>query len=131
VGSETATPDEAALENTGALWEVCLEDTVIFPEGGGQPFDTGSIVLGAVSGQSEGIRLVVEGCLRRKLESVHLVRVPLGMEEVFAGAEEKEVEVRVDWERRLDQVRPTRVLLSLRFGGCRQISDSRLAGAAC
>jgi len=81
-----------------------LEDTVIFPEGGGQPFDTGRLTLGAVEGQSEGLAFVIEGCLRRKLQSVHLVRVPPGKEGILDGAEGREVEVSVDWERRMDQV---------------------------
>lgn len=29
----------------GELWEVVLEDTVLFPEGGGQPWDTGFLTL--------------------------------------------------------------------------------------
>ena len=98
------TPQNEEATSSGDLWEVDLEDTVIFPEGGGQPFDTGLLRLGAVEGQNDGVTLVVEGCLRRKLESVHLVRVPSGMEETLSGAEGKEVEVSVDWERRMDQV---------------------------
>ena len=34
-------------------WQVILEDTVIFPEGGGQPSDTGSIYVGSGSDRSK------------------------------------------------------------------------------
>jgi hypothetical protein len=46
----------------------------------------------------------VEGCLRKKLDSVHLVRVPAEMEGVLESAVGNEVEVEVDWERRMDHV---------------------------
>ena len=93
----TSTPTEPE----GKLWEIEVEDTVIFPEGGGQPFDTGLIWLDTDSGRRSW---KVEGCLRKKLDSVHLVRVP---EDEAAIAEElagQEVEVEVDWDRRMDHV---------------------------
>ena len=78
-----------------------LEDTIIFPEGGGQPFDTGRLVVN-VEGDKE--EFIVEGCLRQKLESVHLVRVPEGKETTLQAAVGGLGEVQVDWERRMDHV---------------------------
>jgi alanyl-tRNA synthetase/misacylated tRNA(Ala) deacylase len=85
----------------GQLWEVQLEDTVIFPEGGGQPFDTGRLVIDVEGSQEE---FIVEGCLRKNLESVHLVRVPEGKEGALQAAVGGMGEVKVDWERRMDHV---------------------------
>ncbi|WVR03150.1 hypothetical protein IAU60_000140 [Kwoniella sp. DSM 27419] len=85
----------------GDLFEVELLDTVIFPEGGGQPADTGVLRLFDPNGGVE-TELRIEGCLRRKLDSVHLVRVPPGTE--VNWAEGREVEVVVDWQRRIDQM---------------------------
>ena len=92
------------------------EDTVIFPEGtstsidesaqrtelmagGGQPTDTGHLSTLDPNG---GIQktYVVEGCLRRKLTAVHLVRLGEG-EELESGGE---VELTIDWDRRADHV---------------------------
>lgn len=87
------------VREKGKLWEIGVEDTVIFPEGGGQPFDTGLMVIPASEGEVE---LVVEGCLRKKLESVHLVRVPVELEDAVKRLEGKEVTLKVDWERRQD-----------------------------
>lgn len=44
----------------------------------------------------------IEMCLRRKLDSVHLVRIPSGVE--IDLREGKVVEVEADWDRRIDQV---------------------------
>ncbi|ORY22131.1 hypothetical protein BCR39DRAFT_552207, partial [Naematelia encephala] len=96
--------EEPSNEGTvGGLWEVETEDTVIFPEGGGQPSDTGSLLVASPNGPHEQ-RLVVEHCLRRKLDSVHLVRVPPELEEDVQGLEGKDVAVEVDWDRRLDHM---------------------------
>jgi Ser-tRNA(Ala) deacylase AlaX len=69
-------------------------------KGGGQPTDTGHLSTLDPNG---GIQktYVVEGCLRRKLTAVHLVR--LGEEdELESGGE---VELTIDWDRRADHVR--------------------------
>ncbi|KAJ1961732.1 hypothetical protein GGI12_003082 [Dipsacomyces acuminosporus] len=67
------------------LYEVELEDTVIFPEGGGQPSDVGTI---------DGIEVV--RAKREGLRAVHYAVVP-----VEAG---KRVRVAVDFARRLDHM---------------------------
>jgi Ser-tRNA(Ala) deacylase AlaX len=68
-------------------------------KGGGQPTDTGHLSTLDPNG---GIQktYVVEGCLRRKLTAVHLVRLGEG-EGLEAGAE---VELTIDWDRRADHV---------------------------
>lgn len=105
-GASTSAPNVNGGNQTpgkplGKLWEVELEDTVIFPEGGGQPFDTGSISIDD-NGTRRNFR--VEGCLRRKLDSIHLVRVPEEDNGLFENVEGREAEVDVDWERRVDHV---------------------------
>lgn len=65
--------------------EVTLEDTVLFPEGGGQPDDRGTI------GASEVIKVE-----RRGATAVHYT-----MGEVTPGSE---VNIKVDWERRFDHM---------------------------
>ena len=98
------------------LWEVVTEDTVIFPEGtsstidksaqgkelmsgGGQPTDTGHLSTLDPNGGIQKM-YVVEGCLRRKLTAVHLVRLGEGEELESEG----EVELTIDWDRRADHV---------------------------
>jgi len=67
--------------------------------GGGQPTDTGHLsTLDPIGGTQK--TFVVEGCLRRKLTAVHLVRLGEG-EELGSG---EEVELTIDWDRRADHV---------------------------
>jgi len=67
--------------------------------GGGQPTDTGHLSTLDPNGATQKT-YVVEGCLRRKLTAVHLVRLGEG-EELAQGAE---VELIIDWDRRADHV---------------------------
>lgn len=96
--SGTATP----AEPEGVLWEVMLEDTVLFPEGGGQPWDTGSLTLTDANGVSHAF--AVEGVVRRGLDAVHIVRVPSSSPIDFAAIVGKEAKVDVDWDRRIDHM---------------------------
>lgn len=67
----------------GRVWEVCLEDTVLFPEGGGQPCDLGKV------GDANVVRVVnIDG------DAVHFVDAAL--------EEGVEMNVEVDWDRRQD-----------------------------
>lgn len=67
----------------GKIWEVGLEDTVLFPEGGGQPCDLGKI------GPAKVLRVVnIDG------DAVHCVDAAL--------EEGTELNVEVDWGRRQD-----------------------------
>jgi Ser-tRNA(Ala) deacylase AlaX len=52
--------------------------------------------------------LIVEGCVRRGLEGVHLVRAAEG-EAGLEGLEGEQVELVVDWERRVDHVSQQRL----------------------
>ncbi|KAG2219534.1 hypothetical protein INT45_003099 [Circinella minor] len=67
------------------FYHVKLHDTVLFPEGGGQPYDTGFI---------DDIQ--VYNVQRKKLEHIHYTKqpVPVG-QQVF---------VKLDWERRFDHM---------------------------
>ncbi|WWC90141.1 uncharacterized protein L201_005074 [Kwoniella dendrophila CBS 6074] len=92
---------EIPIEDKGKLYEIELLDTVIFPEGGGQPSDTGYLnTFDSNGGIQDSFR--VESCLRKKLDGVHLVRIPPGKQ--FDLKEGDEVEVVVDWDRRLDHM---------------------------
>lgn len=68
-------------------FNVILEDTILFPEGGGQPCDYGTI-------NGEPVRSVT----RRGSEAVHFVESTKSFEE---GTQ---VQQRLDWQRRLDHM---------------------------
>ncbi|MBN3308747.1 AASD1 protein, partial [Amia calva] len=83
-------PAELKLENNGKKekikgFNVTLQDTILFPEGGGQPDDRGLI------GEVPVLRVTREGA-----EAVHFVESAL---EVGSA-----VPLRVDWERRFDHM---------------------------
>lgn len=70
------------------LYAVELEDTILFPEGGGQPHDVGSITL------PDSKVVPVKMVLRKELTAVHVTPEP-----VEVGSQ---VTLDVDWERRID-----------------------------
>lgn len=70
------------------LYAVELEDTILFPEGGGQPHDTGSLVL------ADDTKVDVKQVLRQELTAVHVLPTP-----VQPGSK---VTLNVDWDRRID-----------------------------
>lgn len=67
-----------------------FEDTVLFPEGGGQPFDTGVVVTES----SDPIR--VSNVQRVGLHAIHTLSDPLSVGEA--------VTLQIDWARRLDHM---------------------------
>jgi alanyl-tRNA synthetase/misacylated tRNA(Ala) deacylase len=69
--------------------------------GGGQPWDTGTLY---VTDANETLALPIEGCIRRKLDAVHMVRVPLGSNVDLAALPGTDVRVEAHWERRLDHM---------------------------
>ncbi|XP_051529721.1 alanyl-tRNA editing protein Aarsd1 [Myxocyprinus asiaticus] len=83
-------PAELKLENNGKKenvkgFKVKLKDTILFPEGGGQPDDHGTI--GGVS---------VLRVMRQGPEAVHFISTAL--------EEGQEVHIKLDWERRFDHM---------------------------
>ena len=95
------------------LLHVLLHDTVIFPEGGGQPTDTGKIRTIA-----NGVTWEVVQAKRHGGHAVHYVRLPAGTDVDAAliafqpGAQVTVSLDQEDWDRRYDHVR-----LSMSFGG--------------
>lgn len=93
------------LPNGSPVLEVLLHDTVIFPEGGGQPTDTGII---RVNGEETEWRVLQ--CKRHGGHAVHYVQVPQGLitaqqalEGIFIPGKNVSVELGNEgWERRYD-----------------------------
>ncbi|CAH00288.1 putative alanine--tRNA ligase [Kluyveromyces lactis] len=69
-------------------FEIELQDTILFPEGGGQPSDSGKFLL------KTGASIPVSSVFRRGLHAVHITDrdVPVGAK----------VSVEIDWDKRLD-----------------------------
>ncbi len=70
----------SCVQENSDQFAVILEDTVIFPTGGGQPFDTGFIN-----------QIPVLDSVRRGLDCVHIIPKPLTVGDL--------VTVQLDWER--------------------------------
>src|SRR5579875_1789431 len=85
--------DPAAQPDSAQLWQVALDRTAFYPEGGGQPWDTGVLIATAPSGTTLEIR--VERVQEDESGEVwHYVRKPLA-----AGTE---ITGRIDFDRRTD-----------------------------
>ena len=82
--------DENASFESSRQYEVLLEDTVIFPTGGGQPSDRGTIKM------IDGTEANVLACERRGLLAVHYV------DKLMTPG--TEVEVHLDWKKRFDHM---------------------------
>lgn len=72
-------------EGKKGLWEVTLDQTAFFPEGGGQPYDTGTLGEARVKEVHE-----------RGEEVIHYTDRPLTVGETVEGA--------IDWDRRFDNM---------------------------
>ncbi|KAK4699223.1 misacylated tRNA(Ala) deacylase, partial [Phenoliferia sp. Uapishka_3] len=85
---------KAPLEEVPDEWEIELDDSVLFPEGGGQNSDQGTLQLLSPEGTVEGAPANVREILRRNLNAVHFVSAafPVG----------SRVRVQLDVERRRD-----------------------------
>ncbi|XP_066521262.1 alanyl-tRNA editing protein Aarsd1 [Hoplias malabaricus] len=86
----SCSPAELKLENNGKKekvkgFNVILKDTILFPEGGGQPDDHGTIE-----------NVPVLRVTRQGPEAVHFVSSPL--------ENGQEVQLQLDWERRFDHM---------------------------
>ncbi|KAI9188170.1 hypothetical protein H9P43_002561 [Blastocladiella emersonii ATCC 22665] len=88
----TATPAPSAVETR----LVVLEDTVMFPEGGGQPADRGTLTVG-------GTEFKVVDVQRKGTTAIHTVALPSkeAGELLVPGAE---AETTLAWARRLDNM---------------------------
>lgn len=75
-------------------WQVILKDTVIFPEGGGQPSDTGSISVGKDSSQAKVA--VLDMSRNEARDAIHVTDQPIEEGQAVTAA--------VDWERRFDHM---------------------------
>lgn len=73
-------------------YEIQLLDTILFPEGGGQPCDHGTLTF--KSEDSQTIVAPIRKVLRRKLEAIHYSRDPI--------AANTNVQVNLDFSRRFD-----------------------------
>jgi misacylated tRNA(Ala) deacylase len=74
-----------SCEPKNDAYEVVLQDTILFPTGGGQPFDLATID-----------NIPVLECYRKGMEAVHLLRTPFEVGQT--------VEVVLDWDRRFDHM---------------------------
>uniref|UniRef100_A0A3B1JW63 Alanyl-tRNA synthetase domain containing 1 n=1 Tax=Astyanax mexicanus TaxID=7994 RepID=A0A3B1JW63_ASTMX len=86
----SCSPAELKLENNGKKekvkgFNVLLKDTILFPEGGGQPDDHGTIE-----------NVPVLRVTRQGPEAVHFISSPV--------EEGQEVQLKLDWERRFDHM---------------------------
>ena len=83
---------EASADNAH-LWQLALDRTAFYPEGGGQPWDTGLLIATAPSGAT--LEIPVERVLEDESGEVwHFVRKPL--------AEGTEITGKIDFDRRTD-----------------------------
>ncbi|CDZ97893.1 Predicted metal-dependent hydrolase, contains AlaS domain [Phaffia rhodozyma] len=89
----TETPSLSPTSDT-KIYEIECLDTCLFPEGGGQPSDSGVMIV------ENGLELKVAHVLRKGRKAIHFVEVPEG-KQLLIGAGSK-VELRVDWQRRMD-----------------------------
>ena len=85
--------DPSAAPDTAQLWQVALDRTAFYPEGGGQPWDTGLLIATAPSGAT--LEIPVERVDEDELGEVwHSIRKPLTSDTEITG--------RVDQARRTD-----------------------------
>lgn len=86
--SEYALPAKKKGSSPKLAFAIELHDTVLFPEGGGQPADSGSLVL------EDGQEVPVSDVIRDQLRALHICDSPIAV-----GAQ---VLAQIDWPRRLD-----------------------------
>ena len=85
--------DAAAPTDSAQLWQVALDRTAFYPEGGGQPWDTGLLIATAPSGTT--LEIPVERVQEDEAGEVwHFIRKPL--------TEGTEITGKIDFDRRTD-----------------------------
>lgn len=89
------------VQEGGATLGVVLDRTLFYPEGGGQPGDTGVLQL-----EGEDVLYRVKGVQEKDGDIVHLVELPPGKDGVrkVPFAPGARVRGRIDWERRFDHM---------------------------
>ncbi|KDQ16355.1 hypothetical protein BOTBODRAFT_173246 [Botryobasidium botryosum FD-172 SS1] len=96
---------ESGSDGTAIEWELEFEDTVLFPEGGGQPCDYGTAKL--LNHDSPEIKIT--NVFRRNLDAIHITSFP----SADAGATDlaslgwvpgQKVILQLDWARRRDHM---------------------------
>lgn len=95
-GKDKCPTTVASAGDLGCLYQVELEDTVLFPEGGGQPSDTGFIRVVHKGTADEADKIPVVDVQRKDLRAVHITSMPVPTD--------VRVEVVLDWRRRLDHM---------------------------
>src|SRR5579875_1024613 len=76
--------DPAAPADSAQLWQLALDRTAFYPEGGGQPWDTGLLIATAPSGAT--LEIPVERVLEDESGEVwHYVRKPLTSDTEITG----------------------------------------------
>lgn len=88
--------DTAEGDVTGPLYEVELQDTVLFPEGGGQPADHGLIYTDKEEDNDKDKAIRVLDVQRKQLRAIHITDKPL--------EKDSAVRVELEWRRRLDHM---------------------------
>ncbi|KAI3402937.2 hypothetical protein KGF56_004189 [Candida oxycetoniae] len=88
---ENGKKSSSSIDKEKLKYGVELEDTILFPEGGGQPFDKGTITI---LNDSEKCTIEVKSILRDKLKAVHIVEEPIKQGTL--------VQLNLDWDRRVD-----------------------------
>ena len=85
--------DATAAPDSAQLWQVALDRTAFYPEGGGQPWDTGLLIATAPSGTT--LEIPVERVHEDETGEVwHYVRKPLTSDTEITG--------KIDFDRRTD-----------------------------
>lgn len=91
IACQKVTPKGKKAAPESEIYEIELENTILFPEGGGQPGDKGQLIIG----ESEVVANV-EDVQRKNLRAVHIADKPI---EVGTN-----VTMNLDWRRRLDHM---------------------------
>jgi misacylated tRNA(Ala) deacylase len=76
------------------LYEIELQDTVLFPEGGGQPSDRGFITIEEDNDNAN--KIIVLDVQRKNLRAIHITDKPID--------KDVKVNIQLDWRRRLDHM---------------------------
>ncbi|MDK2856758.1 MAG: alanyl-tRNA synthetase [Bacillota bacterium] len=94
-------PAEQGTLEGGTTLELILNRTLFYPEGGGQPADTGVLQL-----EGEDVLYRVKGVQEKDGDIVHLVELPPGKDggRKVPFAPSARVRGRIDWERRFDHM---------------------------